>query len=120
MPEANELLGTNLCVKMRALLVEQEGDNLRNNVAHGLLTTIRPGAQGLSTRGGCVFGSSSFRSCICEMPLISQTLRTGPHRQQPMAPPKVLTLLLTSTKGRPRTARQRRPQAARGGAGALI
>jgi hypothetical protein len=38
MPEATAVLGESLAFELRALLVEQEGANLRNHVAHGLLT----------------------------------------------------------------------------------
>ncbi len=38
MDDAVELLGPGLRLELRALLVEQEGPNLRNDTAHGLLT----------------------------------------------------------------------------------
>lgn len=38
MPEATAVLGESLAFELRALLVEQQGANLRNHVAHGLLT----------------------------------------------------------------------------------
>ncbi|MCL8027347.1 DUF4209 domain-containing protein [Nocardioides bruguierae] len=38
MYEATDLLGANLAFELRALLVEQRGSNLRNDLAHGLLT----------------------------------------------------------------------------------
>ena len=38
LPEASDLLGSGLTLELRALLTEQEGANLRNHVAHGLLT----------------------------------------------------------------------------------
>jgi hypothetical protein len=38
MPEATAVLGESLAFELRALLVEQQGANLRNHLAHGLLT----------------------------------------------------------------------------------
>jgi hypothetical protein len=38
MPEATAVLGESMAFELRALLVEQQGANLRNHVAHGLLT----------------------------------------------------------------------------------
>ncbi|WP_166389317.1 DUF4209 domain-containing protein [Nocardioides ochotonae] len=38
MSEARDFLGADLHLEMRALLVDQEGPNLRNETAHGLLT----------------------------------------------------------------------------------
>lgn len=38
MPEANRTLGVSLTFELRALLVEKEGANLRNHLAHGLIT----------------------------------------------------------------------------------
>lgn len=38
MPEAGSLLGPNLTLELRALLCEQLGPNMRNELAHGLLT----------------------------------------------------------------------------------
>ncbi|MEH1058401.1 DUF4209 domain-containing protein [Micromonospora sp. CPCC 206171] len=38
MPEANDFLGPGLALELRALLCEQQGPNLRNNLAHGLAT----------------------------------------------------------------------------------
>lgn len=37
MPEATQLLGPDLTLELRALLCEQLGPNLRNDLAHGLL-----------------------------------------------------------------------------------
>jgi hypothetical protein len=38
LPEATDMLGAGLTLELRALLTEQEGANLRNHVAHGLLS----------------------------------------------------------------------------------
>ena len=38
MDETTEFLGADLRLELRALLIEQEGANLRNDTAHGLLT----------------------------------------------------------------------------------
>jgi hypothetical protein len=38
MAEANSTLGESLVFELRALLVEKEGANLRNHLAHGLIT----------------------------------------------------------------------------------
>lgn len=37
MPETESVLGSDLRLALQTLLVEQQGDNLRNNIAHGLL-----------------------------------------------------------------------------------
>ncbi|MFK4088777.1 DUF4209 domain-containing protein [Kribbella sp. NPDC020789] len=38
MPEAEAVLGADLVFELRALLVDQEGPNLRNNLSHGLVS----------------------------------------------------------------------------------
>jgi hypothetical protein len=38
MPETEAVLGADLAFEFRALLVDQEGANLRNNLSHGLLS----------------------------------------------------------------------------------